>query len=276
MTPPAIGFWLIYGTRLIDSDRVSRISELLTDPRWPWQPSLVRPMPAPGEGLYSWPGGKIAAKELRRTVEDVLRSDSATAIHLATSRQEPGNHAFVIVDNGSPRVLPEGRTYPYRAVGLCRYPVPAGKSIDKWLTLVRELAAALQAGHGVIWADSDERYTVARQFVSGSAQPKQAPDHPANEAHRINRAREHLGDRYVRFPGWATFLRSAHVQAVGGRDKLLAAVNPPVVHDVGDLLYVQLSASVDDAHSAETEGRRRALIDVLAPIIVPVPPARTD
>ncbi|MBV8760180.1 MAG: hypothetical protein JO257_23005 [Deltaproteobacteria bacterium] len=79
----------------------------------------------------------------------------------------------------------------------------------------------------------------------------------------IVRARKLLGDRYVRFPGWPTFLRSAHVEAIGGREKLLAVVKPAVVHDVGDLLYVQLSASVDDALAPETEARRQAFTELL-------------
>ncbi|NVB80738.1 MAG: hypothetical protein HOV81_20245 [Kofleriaceae bacterium] len=273
MTYPALGFWLIFETPLLKSDRVTNVAELLTDPRWPWQPSLVRPMPSPGEGLYPWPGGKIAAKALRGAVEDVIRSDSATGIYLSTSRQDAGNHVFLIVDNGTPRTHKEGRI-PYTALGLCRYPVPPGKSIDAWLALVRELATVLEAKHGVIWVDADERYIIARQFVSGSPRPREAPDHPGNESYRIIHARRDLGERYVRFPGWATFLRSAHVDAIGGREKLLATVNPPVVHDVGDLLYLQLSASVDDALSDETQARRRALIELLTPIIVPLAPAR--
>ena len=82
--------------------------------------------------------------------------------------------------------------------------------------------------------------------------------------------RDELGERYVRPPGWATFLRRAHVDAVGGRDHLLAVVQPPVVHDVGDLLYVQLSASVADARTPAAEARRRALAELLAPITVPL------
>ena len=76
----------------------------------------------------------------------------------------------------------------------------------------------------------------------------------------------------MRFPGWATLLRSAHVDAIGGREKLLSVVKPPVVHDVGDLLYIiQLSSSVEDALAPETEARRQALVALLNPIIVPQP-----
>ncbi|NVB84751.1 MAG: hypothetical protein HOV81_40655, partial [Kofleriaceae bacterium] len=42
--------------------------------------------------------------------------------------------------------------------------------------------------------------------------------------------------------------------------------------DVGDLLYIQLSASVDDALAEEAQARRRVLIELLTPIIVPLPP----
>ncbi len=271
MIHPALGFWLLFGTPLFNSDRASRVAELLTDPRWPWQPTLVRPMPTPGQPPYAWPRGKVAARALRATIEDVLRSPSTTAIHLAMSRMDPDNNAFAIVDNGSPRALHEGRAFPFRAIGLCRYPVPPPKNIENWLALVRELASVLGAVHGVVWVDTDERLLLGRQFVSGSAHPKKPPDYPGNESHRINHARDALGDRYVRFPGWATFLRSTHVAAAGGRDKLLALVNPPVVHDVGDLLYIQLSASVDDALAPDTEARRHALTELLEPILVPQP-----
>jgi hypothetical protein len=229
-------------------------------------------MSNPGEPLYPWPRGKVAAKALPATIEDVLRSKSTTAIHLSMSRQDAGNHAFVIVDNGSPRAIHEDQAYPYGAIGLSRYPIPADKSVDRWLALVRELAAVLEAAHGVIWVETDERFLMARQFVSGTPDPRKPPDYPTNESHRIVHARKLLGDRYVRFPGWATFLRSAHVDAVGGREKLLSVVKPPVIHDVGDLLYVQLSSSVDDALAPETEARRQALVELLSPIIVPVPP----
>lgn len=271
MIHPALGFWLLFGTPLFSADRVSRVAELLTDPRWPWLPSLVRPMPMPGQPLYPWPRGRVAARALRATIEDVLRSASTTAIHIAMSRMDADNNAFAIVDNGSPRAIHDGHAYPFRALGLCRYPVPPPKNIDGWLALVRELAAVLEAVHGVVWVETDERFLMGRQFVSGSSHPGKPPDYPGNESHRINHARELLGDRYVRFPGWATFLRRAHVDAVGGREKLLAIVKPPVVHDVGDLLYIQLSASVEDALAPETEARRQALIALLEPIIVPLP-----
>jgi hypothetical protein len=66
----------------------------------------------------------------------------------------------------------------------------------------------------------------------------------------------------------------SHVDAVDGREKLLATIQPPVVHDVGELLYVQLSSSVEEANAPATEDRRQAFIELLAPILVPMPAAR--
>ncbi|MBK9036210.1 MAG: hypothetical protein IPL61_34030 [Myxococcales bacterium] len=270
MTPPSLGFWFIHRTPLFEPTPARAIARLLTDPRWPWQPSLVRPMHRTGGPIYPWPSGKVAAVSLGQTIEDIMRSDQAEAIHLVLSRKDSGNHAWCVVDNGRLSSYQERIAFPMRAVGMCRSAVPPGTSIDAWLELVRGLAVVTTAVHGVIWVDTDERPIVARQFLSGTSQPKQPPDHPANESSRIARVRDVLGERYVRPPGWATFLRRAHVDAVGGRDRLLAAVAPPVVHDVGDLLYLQLSASVADALAPETEARRRALAELLAPITVPL------
>lgn len=265
---PSLGFWLLFEKRL-SGDQCPRVAQLLTDPRWPWQPALVRPSQMSGEPPYPWPGGKIAAAKLPSTIEDVLRSPSTTGIHLAMSRKDSGNHAFAIVDNGNPRPMHQGISCPFQAIGLSRVPFPAGKRVEPWLALVRELAVVLEAVHGVVWMDADDRYVIARQFVMGSPSAREPPDYPGNEARRIVHARKLLGDRYVRFPGWATFLRSAHVEAIGGREKLLAVVKPPVVHDVGDLLYVQLSTSIEDALAPETEARRQVFIELVQPILVP-------
>jgi len=269
MTVAALGFWFVY-RRELTGDDAGAIADLLTDERWPWQPCLVRPTQRPGQAVYPWPAGRVARGDLRARVLDLLMSDQTEGANLATSRSERGNNAWFLVENGRAGARHAGIAYPFEAIGLCRTGVPAGKDLDAWLTLVRELAAAVHAAHGIVAAEVDERVVLGRLFAHSRANPTLPPDHPANESPRIRRARRDLGERYVRLPGWATFLRSAHVEAVGGRARLLAAVEPPVVHDVGDLLYVQLSTTVADALAPATEARRRALADLLAPITVPV------
>jgi hypothetical protein len=269
MTSISIGFWCAYRTPLYSPARAREMSQILTDPRWPWQPSLVRPMGRPGHAAYAWPTGKISASKLAGVIEDVMRSESAEGIHLVTSRADQGNHAWVVVENGQPEIEHGRVAYPLSAVGMCRGSVPPGQSVADWLAVVRDLVKFVDAPHAVVWVGDDERMIVSRQFLTGGYQPKLPPDHPHNESARINRVRQALGERYVRLPGWATFLARAHVDAVGGRDHLLDIVQPPVVHDVGDLLYVQLSTNVADALAPETEARRRAFADLLAPITVP-------
>jgi len=46
-------------------------------------------------------------------------------------------------------------------------------------------------------------------------------------------------------------------------------VNPPVVRDVGNLLYVQLSERIADETADETRRRWRAFVDLVAPITMP-------
>ncbi len=267
-----LGFWFIHRTPLYEEPRATRVVQLLTDPRWPWVPNIVRPTQFPGRELYAWKatGGKTARAALPAVVGDVLRSELTTGVNLVTGRTDPANHAWYHVKSGRPDIQHEGIAYPFPVYGECKTAVPLGKSIDAWITVMCELAATMQISHGIICAEGDERWTLPRIFLSGGLpQPRMPQDFPANETTRILNVRREMGERYVRPPAWATFLRRAHVNAVGGRDHLLATVQPPVVHDCGDLLYIQLSASVDDALAPETEARRRTFADLLAPITVP-------
>lgn len=269
MTPFSLGFWLLYRTSLFDAEHADAVARLLTDPRWPWQPSLVRPTHRPGQEVYDWPKGRVPASELRATVRDIMRSERAQGIHLASSRQDHANHAWVIVDSGQHEAAHEAVAYPLVACGICRTHVPAGRSVDEWLSVVRELASVVDAVHGVIWAGVDERPILSRQFLIGRHQPKLPPDHPHNESARLLSHRRVLGERYVRISGWAVFLRRAHLEQIGGLAALRAYVQPAIVEPLGELVYLQLS-SLADALEPETEARRLALAELMKPIIVPV------
>ena len=270
---PKLGFWFIHRTPLFEEPRATRVTQLLTDDRWPWLPNIVRPTQFPGRELYPWKGtarGKTARTALPFVVGDVLRSELTDGVCVVTSRIDTTNHGWFDINSGRAALRHEGIAYPFDAIGMCSTAVPPGKNINDWLAVMRELAETLQIGHGIICAEADERWTRVRIFLSGGLpQPRMPQDFPANETTRVLNVRREMGQRYVRPPAWATFLRRAHLDAVGGRDHLLATVQPPVVHDLGDLLYLQLSTSVEDALAPETEARRRALAELLAPITVP-------
>jgi hypothetical protein len=78
-----------------------------------------------------------------------------------------------------------------------------------------------------------------------------------------------LGSQYIRKPRWGTYLKPAHVAAIGGRARLLEVVQPPVVREVGDLLYLQLSERVSDAESEFARKRWMAFAALVAPIVMP-------
>lgn len=268
----SLGFWFIYRKPLHERETAERVATLLTDPRWPWQPNLVRPSGRAGHAVYPWPPGKIAARELRATVIDVLRSDRTSGIHLVTSRQDKLNHAWVVLESGRWESIDEGIAFPFDGMSICR---TGGKPLDGWVELVSELAVELEAANGLIFAGEDERPIVVLQFGSGRYREKDPEDHPYTENERVQRVRKELGARYVRPPRWGTYLRAEHVAAVGGRAKIAEIVKPPVMRAVGPLLYVQLSERIEDAVTPETEARRKVFTELLAPITVPRVPAAT-
>ena len=70
-------------------------------------------------------------------------------------------------------------------------------------------------------------------------------------------------------PRWGTYLKPAHVAAVGGRERILEVVQPEVTREVGELFYVQLTARVSDAASEVAKQRQAAFAGLLAPITMP-------
>lgn len=268
----SLGFLFIYKTPIYERAAAERVASLLTDPRLPWQPALVRPDGRSGHAVYPWPPGKIAARELRETVIDVLTSDCTNGINLVSSRQEKLNHAWFHLHSGRWDVTDEGKAFPFPGRGICR---SAGKPLDGWVDVVHELARVLAIAHGVIFAGEDERPISSLQYGIGKHQPRMPQDYPHNETERVRRVERELGERYVRPPRWGTYLRGEHVAAVGGRAKIAEVVQPPVMREVGPLLYVQLSERVEDAVAPETEARRKVFTELLEPITVPRVPAST-
>lgn len=66
-----------------------------------------------------------------------------------------------------------------------------------------------------------------------------------------------------------------HIDAVGGLDRIRREVELARVDRLGELVYFQLTESIDDALGPECNAKRRAFDGVLAPILPPPIPART-
>jgi len=94
--------------------------------------------------------------------------------------------------------------------------------------------------------------------------------HPnPDEIDRYARVSPQLGDTYVRAPRWGTYLSPRHLDAVGGRAKVIAEVQPASVREIGQLTYFQLSERVEDALSSATEAKRAKFEALVAPLLPP-------
>lgn len=268
----ALGYHAVHGRAIYASPELAaRLASLVTDARWPWQPSIVRPEQIPGRPLYPWPKGKLPAAKLPDTIRDIVLSTDTLGITLVASRQDAGNHAWLDIRTGHPEHTGYyDAAFAFDARTLCRaHGLPDGKSIEPWLHLLDEMSILLDTPHAVIWADENESAIISRLYGTGSPRPDMAVDSTRYDIVRANRSRAALGSQWIHPPAWGTYLKPAHVAAVGGRERIIDVVRPAVVRDVGALFYVQLSEHVDDALLPETEARRRAFRELLEPITVP-------
>ena len=81
--------------------------------------------------------------------------------------------------------------------------------------------------------------------------------------------RRMIGKTYARYPRWGTYLNEAHLAAIGGAERVLADVTPARIDRIGDLTYIQLTASIETAMTVECGERRRRLEALMAPILEP-------
>ncbi|MBK9035928.1 MAG: hypothetical protein IPL61_32545 [Myxococcales bacterium] len=270
MTQIALGYYAVHKIAIHRSDAlVERVARLLTDERWPWRPSLVRSTQFPGRSLYRWPKGRIPASERFAVVRDLLRSPETMGANLVASDQHRSNHTWFHVDSGQDGQPGTSRlAYPFEARALC---LVDGERIGAWVDLMHELSEAIETPNAVILASDNESSLASLLYHTGGGPfPKgQHRDVPRYEIHRVNMAREWLGSRFTRPPGWGTYLAPEHLATIGGRERVAEVVAPPIMRDVGRLLYVQLSERAEDALAPEPLARKRAFWELLAPVTVP-------
>ncbi|CAN5143420.1 hypothetical protein BH11MYX1_BH11MYX1_47220 [soil metagenome] len=105
---------------------------------------------------------------------------------------------------------------------------------------------------------------LANRFDSGvSVHPNPA------EIDRYARVSPQLGDTYLRAPCWGTYLSPRHLDAIGGRAKVIAEVQPAIIRELGQLTYFQLSKGVEDALTPATETKRTKFEALVAPLLPP-------
>lgn len=265
-----LGMQCVYDGSLARSpERLARLADLVADPRWFYRFKLVQPATIPQMPDAPRFPGQVGAGRLRDAAREALSSPSTDSILFSMSKKEVGDHADFNVPTGRRVIYESGSTYSANAKWrLPETPDPEAAAAA-WVELQHAIVATLGAMHGVIVTGTNAWVIQAEIWLSLTSVDGKVM-HPRPEEIQSYAAKRHLlGTQYIRKPRWGTYLKPAHVEAVGGRDKLLEVVRPPVVRDVGDLLYVQLSERVADATSEETRARYRAFVDLVAPITMP-------
>lgn len=264
-----IGFVLYYDTVLVREPKaLTRVAELILDPRWPWPPLW---------GTYTEKPGSLAPrrrrfagpKALEALVELMANPEgwSTTLLHRVGG---PENPAAVTVKTGQDTVDTNARL-PFSIDGQIRgSDIPPGTSVLSWLDLVHDLALAVRAVHGVlcVWPSAAAVLSDISLADIGSGLPEPFND----QRRRAKRWRDELGASYARHPRWGTYLHRAQVDAIGGIDRLLGAVQPAYIRPVGEAIFIQLTPLPEDALGPEGEDKRRRLEDLMTPILVPALP----
>jgi hypothetical protein len=248
--------------------RTEELAALMTDARWPWQPQLMHIGNIPGGPKAPQVKGKIPIAKLRDAIRGALDAPTATYVLLGCSKQQALDHAWMRLQTGREDVF--GYKIPFELIAMTRAEnVPAGKSIAAWIELAHDFVRTVRGVHGVIvvtrndWHLSDELW-LGQSALNGKPTHDRGP-----EIQRVSRNRRELGTKWVRPAQWGDYYNAAELAAIGGRERIASAVAPAVIREVGDLTYVQLSERVEDALAPATEAKRRALADLIAPIVTP-------
>ncbi|NVB85042.1 MAG: hypothetical protein HOV81_42135 [Kofleriaceae bacterium] len=250
-----------------DAARQSRLADLVVDPRWRYTFKLITPTYVPLGPSEPRFVGVVPAARMRDAAWQTLSSDNVTTAMFSISKKDSLDHAHFDVRTG------RDATPSVSIRANARWRVPEGTDVDTagaaWVELQHEIVETLGAKHGVIVTATNEYVLNAEVWLSLTSVDGKVMHPRPNEISSYAVRSRMLGNEYVRHPRWGTYLKAAHVAAVGGRDKILDIVKPAVVRDVGDLLYIQLTERVSEATSDVAKARYRAFAELLAPITVP-------
>jgi hypothetical protein len=248
---------------------IDRLARLFVDPRWPWLPWWAS---------YSAPDPRNDSKAIRvggkngySPIVEALRRRDLHALRLNRTHGENNNCSAEI----DLHKLNAERETSYPLWLICKATdLPADKSIDDFLALTHEILEVVGAATAVIGAWPTHNYAICD--VSFLRMVLDTPKGDINLGLTGDFARQRdlgssvryqLGRAYARFPRWGTYLHAGHLAAIGGLERVRAVVDPAVVQRVGALTYLQLTPSVDTAQSPEAEAKRRALEELMAPIL---------
>ncbi len=242
------------------SVQLERLATLVSDPRWGGTFKLLSVGHVPGRPPEPVMRGPVAAKDLDEKARTAFASPNIQTVLFSVSKTEANDTAVYYVHTGRF----DNRTEP--SWGNTRWLVH-GDAVA-WIALQHEIVEAAGAEHAVIAAAESSAIANAEVWLSNHFNNGVSVHPHPEEIDRYARARPELGDRYVRAPRWGTYLSPKHLDAIGGRARVIAEVQPTTVTHVGHLTYFQLS-KVEDALSPATEAKRATFEALVAPLLPP-------
>lgn len=248
----------------LDAARRERIATLVTDPRWLHRFKLLTTVWLPGTPPAPELKGSIAESKLRGAALEVLASPSVASAMFSVSSKESLDHAHLDVNTGraiSINARSNARTRLNEA--------DVDAAATAWVELQHAIIEQLGAIHGVIVASKNEYVVNAEIWLSLTTVAGQVMHPHPDEIRGYAARKDELGHAFVRRPRWGTYLKRAHVAAIGGRDRIVEIVQPEVIREVGELLYVQLTSRVSESTSDAAKRRFVAFAKLIAPITLP-------
>lgn len=260
-----LGMHCVHGAQLgSEPERLARLERLVVDPRWGATFRSILVGRVPGVPHEPVPRGRVAAKDLQRVAHEALGARTAEWIELKVGTTPPTDPARLYINTGRYARRPGWAN--------ARRSLPATDTeaaTAAWIELQHAIVDAVGAEHGVIVAaPTFELAQIEIWLQNISLDGKAFHPHPDEIASYAVKAPQ-LGDEYLRAPRWGTYLSPKHLALIGGKQRVLDAVEPPVVREVGPLLYIQLSERVADAMSPETEAKRSTFEALVAPLLPP-------
>jgi hypothetical protein len=256
-----------------DPAHAEQLARLLVDKRWPWLPWWVS---FTGKGKPNDRSGvRVGGKNGVGPLLEGFASETLWTLHMNRT-MGPDNFTSLMLD------LDRVGSDAYRMWITCKsVDLPAGKSFEGWLSLAHDLITAIGASHATLgaWPTFDmaigDTWLTRMVLDTPTADINLGlPDDFRAQIDLLQKWYSDVGRTYARHPRWGTYLHAGHVAAIGGADRIRAEVQPARIDAVGDLTYIQLTDSIDNALTPEAGAKRRALEALMAPILLgaPVPP----
>jgi hypothetical protein len=262
-------------------EKAERLAYLCLDPRWPW------PLTSVVFGLREkWTASTRRQNLPQKGGAARLSNGILNASHRCASIDHRAdaeeNHARLYVETGQRLAVPSWPN-PAEVNGVVKETsLVADSDLTSWIDLLHEIMITLDVGNAVLSAWRTERMAQSDNTFGSTVldTPSAVHNLGVSESFAIQNARANywrpeLGDKYIRHPRWGTYLRRAHLDRVGGLQRIRDTVPLAKVLELGgagDLVYLQCTEHPSGALTSEGEQVRQALQDALAPIVAPPRP----